>query len=162
MVLNQICFQNHLLTSRKQNQWRSVTFMHFQVLALLEVEKWSQRQINEKLYLITILKKNSRSISAKTNTFTISFYYIQNLCSSPMKLKGFGGLISTIDFLWKYQIFVLVNTWKFQKPGNFWFLLPKVFHRKGLKNGWKKFTGKFWACASGRTQLISFLMALLS
>ena len=31
---------------------------------------------------------------------------------------------------------------KFQNPENFCFLFPKVFHRKGLKNGWKIVHGK--------------------
>ena len=109
----------------------------------------SESRFDSKPYLIAILKK-IQSISTKANKFEISTFYIQNLSSSQTKLKGFGGLISTLVFFWKDQIFIFGNTWKILESWRFLILFPKVFHRKGLKNGWKKFTKNFWSCASRR------------
>ena len=60
---------------------------------------------------------------------------MQNLCSSPTQLKGFGGFGLTIYFFYEKTRFLFwVKHEKFQKPENLGFLFPKVFHRRGLKN----------------------------
>ena len=139
------------LLLEKPKQWTSVTFMRFQVLALLEVKKWIQRQINFKTIPNYYYNFFFQGISTKTYKLEISIFYIQNICSSPTKLKGFGGFRLIIYFCSKKTRFLFwVTHEKFQKPKYFCFLFPKIFHRKGLKNGWKKFTEKVWACASGK------------
>ena len=60
------------------------------------------------------------------------------LCSSPTKPTDFLGFIFTIDFFQQQQkpkqnLGLLHD--KFQKPETIQDLFPKVFNRKGLKNG---------------------------
>ena len=52
------------------------------------------------------------------------------------------GLDQRYIFSKKTRFLFWVTHEKFQKPANFSFLFSKVFHRKGLKNGWKKVHGK--------------------
>ena len=61
---------------------------------------------------------------------------------------------------WKNQTFFGVTCEKLQKPETIQHLFPNLFYRNGLKNGWKKFTGKVWWCACKNTHAISFVMVL--
>ena len=123
----------------------------------------SESIFNSKLYLITIWNFFLLIISINTKKFKNHTFYIKNLCSSPSQLKGLEGCRPTMIFFWKSHKLILGNTWKIPEAWTIQiFCFIKYFTERVWKNGWKKFTGKVWACASGRSHAISFLMVLFS
>ena len=124
---------------KHENAWKWQTFT---VFTFLKVKKWFRRQINLKTIPNYYSKFFFQSISTKTNKFKISIFYIQNLCSSPTKLKGFGGFRATIIFFWKDQILILGNTWKIPEAWKFLFFVYKSISQKRPEKWVKKSSRK--------------------
>ena len=136
--------------------------MKVDFLDLLVLSKsYSNDRFIFKLYKLLFWKKILTFSIENLKFFT--FYIKKNLCNSLTNCKGLVGFRFTIDFFSeKTSALFGVTHEKLQKTETFKSLFSKVFHRKDLKTGWKKYMENVWVCGSGRAHAIPLIMVLFS